>query len=136
MEFVTDPKRAVLVVDDDPAFRIAVADTLTDEGYSVEQAADGQAALQFLRTQPPPPPLILLDWHMAPMDGSRFVAEVSRNREMSPVPVVLLSADRRVQEPLKAFPFAACIEKPVDLDRLLGVVRRYCDGLGYGEQKA
>ena len=58
----------VMVVDDDDEIREALSDVLTDEGYEVVGARDGQQALQFLR-EGRRPHAILLDLWMPVMDG-------------------------------------------------------------------
>ncbi len=88
-------KGPVLVVDDDADMREAVRDTLLEEGYEAHVAAGGQEALDYLRAHPSPP-LILLDWNMAPMNGARFMAELGTDSSaLSSIPVVLLTADTR-----------------------------------------
>ena len=92
-------KGPVLVVEDDPDISSAIRDTLADEGYEVVEARDGQAALDYLHSNPLPP-LILLDWNMAPMNGSRFMTEVAKDASLSAIPVVLLTADTKADEKL------------------------------------
>ena len=46
------PNVRVLIVDDEPLIRWSLAETLTDEGYGVLEAADGQRALEALRDTP------------------------------------------------------------------------------------
>jgi len=48
---VENPKETVLVVDDDPAVRLVVAEVLTDLGYAFIEAADGAAALKVLQSE-------------------------------------------------------------------------------------
>ena len=57
----------VLVVDDDESIRQIVRLCLSDEGYDVFEAANGQAALKIVDEHPPS--LILLDLRMPIMDG-------------------------------------------------------------------
>jgi CheY-like chemotaxis protein len=114
---------SVLLVDDDWEIRQAIRDVLADEGYETVEAAEGSAALDYLRTSPRPA-LILLDWNMAPMNGAQFLAELRKEPGLSTIPVVLLTADSRVNEHDPAF--VGYLRKPIDLERLFAIVARYC----------
>jgi len=118
-------KGPVLVVDDDPDIREALRDTLESEGYGAVGVMDGQEALAYLRTNSLPP-LILLDWNMAPMNGSQFMVEAAKDPVLSRIPVILLTADARAPEKASGKPFVGCLMKPVDLDALFMFVGRYC----------
>lgn len=117
--------RRVLVVDDDPDIREAIKDTIDDEGYETIEARGGAEALGYLRAHPPPP-VILLDWNMAPMNGSEFMEEISKDPTLSNVPVVLLTADARAPEKSKSAHFVGYLKKPVDLGKLFQMLERYC----------
>jgi two-component system response regulator FlrC len=115
----------VLVVDDDPDIREALRDTLQDEGYQLIEAFDGQKALEYLRSHPAPP-LILLDWNMGPMNGPQFMVEAAKDPVLSKIPVVLLTADIRASDKAKTNGFVGYLKKPVDLDALFETLRRFC----------
>ncbi len=118
-------KGPVLVVDDDPDMRDAIRDALTDEGYEIAEAANGLEALDYLRAHPPPA-LILLDWNMAPMNGSQFLAEATKDPVLAKIPVVLLTADVKAPEKANGNGIVGYLMKPVDLGPLLDVLGRYC----------
>ena len=122
---MVDGKGPVLLVEDDRDVREALRDALEDEGYLVVEAYDGQMALDYLSTNPAPP-LILLDWNMAPMNGANFMGEVSKDAALSKVPIVLLTADARAKESAKTHAFAGYLKKPVNLEVLLETLRRFC----------
>jgi DNA-binding response OmpR family regulator len=79
--------RLVLVVDDEPMLRNLLSRLLRMEGYDVLEAADGQAALDVLRTEKPD--LVLLDVMMPTRDGLDVLGDLRRT---SNVPVILVSA--------------------------------------------
>jgi CheY-like chemotaxis protein len=118
-------RRRVLLVDDDPDIREGMRDILADEGYEMIEASDGQQALDYLRTHPLPP-VVLLDWNMAPLNGQQFMTEVVKDPSLSEIPVILLTADSRAPEKSKAHRFAGYLVKPLDLDALFDVLARYC----------
>ncbi len=88
-------------------------------------AEDGHEALAYLRSHPLPS-LVLLDWNMAPMNGSEFMAELAKDAALAGVPVVLLTADAGAQAKGKSLPFAGWLRKPMTLDALFEMVTRYC----------
>jgi DNA-binding response OmpR family regulator len=78
----------VLVVDDEPAVRVALERALRLEAYEVELAADGREALDRL-AGPAPPDAVVLDVAMPHIDG----LEVCRRlRQTSNIPVIFLTA--------------------------------------------
>jgi len=113
----------VLVVDDDIDIREAIRDALEQEGHSVALAADGQEALDYLG-RGSIPSLILLDWNMAPMNAEEFMEAFSKHALSGQVPVVLVTADARANEKM-SHGFAGILRKPMKLEALYDVVRRY-----------
>ena len=62
----------ILIVNDDNVVTMVTERILVNHGYRVIKAKDGQAALDFLRSEPPD--LMLLDIQMPDMDGVEVVA--------------------------------------------------------------
>lgn len=103
----------VLIVDDEPAIVDLLASFLEDEGFEVEQAADGEAALNKARHIQPD--LIIADVMMPRMDGYELVDELAAVDTQ--VPVIMMSAaviSRRADVPF--------IAKPFDLGELLDMI--------------
>lgn len=86
-------KRKILVVDDEPTFVKLIGQTLTHKGYEVLTAGDGQEALRLLFANKPD--LVLLDVKMPKMDGWQTC---SRIRELSDVPIVMLTGKQKSEE--------------------------------------
>ena len=121
------PRQRVLVVDDDPCVRAALALTFEDEGYETRAAQDGRAALELLAAWSPD--VIVLDLFMPIMDGPSFRAAQLGLDGLAEIPVIVLSAARRsdgLAEPLHP---SAVLPKPCDPDALLGAVRHATAGL-------
>lgn len=80
--------KRILVVDDEEAIRLLYHEELTDAGYQVELAANGEEALQKLGTGRPD--LMTVDVRMPGMDGLELVARVrERHREL---PIIICTA--------------------------------------------
>jgi len=130
---------SVLVVDDDGDVRALVVELLTRSGYDVSEAPNGREALKLLYEQRPD--LVLLDISMPELDGW---ATLERIRELSDVPVLMLSALGAELEKVRALRAGAddYVTKPFGRQELLArvesVLRRapapevrdaYSDGL-------
>lgn len=114
---------SILLVEDDFDVREALVETLRDRGYEVESASDGEQALQILRAGSRPG-LILLDLMMPRMSGSEFRIAQQGDPALSHLPVVLLSADGRMEEKAVSLQVQGAIRKPIDLDELFAVIER------------
>jgi len=111
--------RRVLVVDDDDDIRTVLAAILSDEGFEVAEAANGQIALDLLASGPLPD-VMLLDLMMPVMDGWELLRSVRKDSRFAQLPVVLLSANPNVE--VADGGVSACLLKPVDLNALLRAV--------------
>lgn len=83
--------RTVLVIEDDPDVRNALAELLASEGYQVSASADGAEALDTLRGGLRPS-VIVLDLMMPKVDGWDFRRAQLEDPALAAVPVVLLTA--------------------------------------------
>jgi len=81
------PTARVLVVDDEPMVREVLVRYLAREGFDVDEAADGPAALGMAADAPPD--LVLLDLMLPGLDGYEVFR---RLRERSTAPVIMLTA--------------------------------------------
>jgi CheY-like chemotaxis protein len=123
----------VLVVDDDEAIRETVNDVLTDEGYDVLLAENGEQALRLLKERHPS--VVLLDLMMPVMSGWEVLEALEDREDLAHIPIVVVSAmcARQIPgsevEPLRPPnpPGARMyLPKPIDLNHLLHVVSHYC----------
>lgn len=116
----------VLVVDDDPDIREAMIEVLEEHGHAATGVGNGNEALEHLRANPVHPCLILLDLMMPVMDGRQFREEQMRDPALSPIPVIVISAFRDVQQTAEKMQVAAHVKKPVSLRELVQLVERFC----------
>jgi signal transduction histidine kinase/DNA-binding response OmpR family regulator len=91
------PQAHVLIVDDDPEVREIVRSTLEGSGLKTSQAVNGRAALDWLKSHPPPS-LILLDLMMPEMDGFEFLNQIRNQDKLIDLPVVVLTAKELTEE--------------------------------------
>jgi CheY-like chemotaxis protein len=123
----------ILIVEDDSALREALAQVLSDEGYELLSARDGLEAVNCLK-KGNRPDVILLDLSMPVVNGWEFRMFQKRDPELARIPIVLITAGGYSREEVAWLEPSALIPKPVDLDVLLAVIRRFCAGSGEPEQ--
>lgn len=116
----------ILVVEDDTAIMMMIQLLLEMRGYSSTAAADGEAAIKYLREADTLPRLILLDLQMPSMDGKGFLATRQATPEWQAIPVILLSATQEVTAVQLQLDVQASIRKPFDPEHMLDLVDRYC----------
>jgi CheY-like chemotaxis protein len=86
----------VLVVDDEMDIATYLASVLEDAGMTVVMAHDGEEALAMVREHRPD--LISLDLVMPGMSGIRVMQQLRRDRELSKIPVMIVTAHARDPE--------------------------------------
>jgi len=127
----TDVKLRLLVVDDNLDNALLLQTLLEEEGYYVEVADSGQAALEQMRIAPPD--LVLLDVMMPGMDGFKVVRKIRGDRRLRATPVVLITA---YDEPFVEYGWRLgaddFIRKPIDYEQLMQRIRASCPQPGKG----
>lgn len=118
----------ILVVEDDEDLRELVVDTLRNEGFTVEGAANGAEALRTLADSPDPT-LIFLDLMMPSMNGWEFLDAQRKDPRLSQHKVVTISALKSSASLEDSTPLKTdgAINKPLSLDRIWSAVREYCE---------
>jgi CheY-like chemotaxis protein len=113
----------VMVVEDDEDIRISLKELLEDDGYNTLLAANGREALDYLE-QGTKPCLIFLDLMMPVMDGWQFRREQQKNESLKKIPVAVITAAG--ESAAASVQAQKVILKPLDIDEVLAVVRKYC----------
>ena len=119
----------ILLCDDSPVERLALAHFLRGEGYAVDEAADGDAAILHLKHRPVD--LVLLDLQMPDIDGFGVLTYLQEHRRS--LPVILLSGMplNQIQHKMHALPepeLPPLMLKPIDPQQLLGMVELQLSG--------
>jgi diguanylate cyclase (GGDEF)-like protein/PAS domain S-box-containing protein len=112
-------KGEVLIVEDTPASLKLLSDLLTEAGYYVRQAPNGELALWTAQSRPPE--LILLDIRMPGIDGFEVCRRLKATPELSQVPVIFLSAQHDTDDKVRGFELGAVdfIAKPFQAEEIL-----------------
>lgn len=105
-----------LVIDDSVASRTLLRGILKKLGISVVVAADGGAGLTELGANGSGIDLVLLDWHMEPMDGPAFLHHLRDNPLTVRLPVIMITAeaDRKAVADIAQLGVQGYIIKPFD----------------------
>ncbi|HSU65463.1 MAG TPA: response regulator [Tepidisphaeraceae bacterium] len=119
----------ILLCDDSPVERLALAHFLRGQGYTVDEAADGEAAILHLKHRSVD--LVLLDLQMPDIDGFGVLTYIQEHRRA--LPVILLSGMPldRIQHKMHVLPtpeLPPLLIKPVDPEQLLGIVELQLTG--------
>ncbi|MBF8729375.1 response regulator [Pseudomonas guariconensis] len=118
------PSQRVLVVDDDVANREALCLYLKSKGIDCITADGAQAALGLLKRRANIG-LMITDLRMAPKDGLELIRLV-RESACAALSIIVVSGDTDVKEAVDVMHLGVVdfLLKPVDLDRLLELVRK------------
>jgi len=108
----------VLVVDDEPLIRETVAEILRDEGYRVQTAGNGAAALDAIERERPA--AVLLDMRMPVLDGWGFSSALKERGIVLPIAVMTAAASAEAWR--REIGGQACLAKPFELDDVLTIV--------------
>ena len=110
----------VLVVDDEPAIRDAVAYALRNEGFDVDAVADGETALEAALTEEHD--VMVLDLMLPGMSGSEVCRRI---RAQSALPIVMLTARGAELDRVLGLEIGAddYVTKPFSMAELIGRIR-------------
>jgi CheY-like chemotaxis protein len=117
--------KTLLVIDEDPAVRQLMERLASREGYELIAAATGEEGLKLAREKRPD--LITLEVVMPGIDGWTVLRTLKSDRELSGIPVVMVSISDDRDRGL-AMGAADYFVKPVDRDRLAEILAAYRTG--------
>lgn len=112
----------VLLVDDDPTFRRAMAKALGRKGFSVSELGGGAAAIAALGEESAPADVVLLDLQMPDVSGMQVLRRTPRRRPK----VIVLTGHGTVPDAVEAMRLGAFsfLLKPIDADELVPVLKQ------------
>ncbi len=111
----------VLVIEDDPRFRLTLTAYLEDSGFTVLEAADGLEGMEiFTRARPE---IVLTDLRKPRLDGCGVIAAVKAQSPATPVIAFTGTRDPQAEENALRLGAWGCLLKPlVDLSVLEAAV--------------
>ncbi|MGE9809138.1 MULTISPECIES: response regulator [unclassified Janibacter] len=120
----------VVICDDTPQIRRLIRINLELDGYEVEEAADGEAAIDLLERLDGlgrRPDLVLLDAAMEPRNGWWLLSTLRADPRWASVPVVMVTASVQAHDRVQAEDAGASafLAKPFDPDDLLALVSQF-----------
>lgn len=115
----------ILIIDDERAIRNVLKDILSNEGFKVEEAADGEQGLNKFNAGSFD--VVLCDIKMPKLDGMEFLQQVIEKGVDTPV--IMISGHGNIETAVDAVKKGAFdyISKPPDLNRLLITIRNAMD---------
>jgi CheY-like chemotaxis protein len=119
----------LLICDDSPVERLALAHYLRGAGYNVDEAGDGQSALHHLKHRIVD--LVLLDLHMPDIDGFDVLNYLQEHRQA--LPVILMSGMppdqiQHKMDKLRKAELPPLFIKPFDPEQLVDIVEMQLSG--------
>ena len=108
------------MVDDEPQLTRVLRTGLKSHGYDVRTSADGLSGFETFKDWPPD--LVITDLAMPNMNGLELCRKL---REISPVPIIILSAKGEEKTKIEALDLGAddFVTKPFGIDELLARIR-------------
>jgi DNA-binding response OmpR family regulator len=123
-EFVmnTENIKTVLVIEDDADIQNFISRVLELEGYHVLQAGDGNKGMERLKDNSVG--LILLDLMLPGIDGWTLLQQIKHNKELSGIPVVIITAVAESVQKKRALRMGAAeyLTKPLSAQLLMKTV--------------
>ena len=93
--------RKVLIVDDDPAMLRLLEKYVTENGFDVLQATNGQDALELVLAEAPP--IVITDWMMPEMDGVELCRALRQHEGVRFVYIIIVTAHSEIDRVAEAF---------------------------------
>jgi DNA-binding NtrC family response regulator len=112
----------ILIVEDEPTMSWALAEGLSDDGYTIDTFRTAEEALHWLRSNRSD--LVITDFRLPGFSGLELAAKLSRGRNAQPVIVVTAYGNTDTTRDLLRAGVAEVFPKPFHVDELRRAVRR------------
>lgn len=126
MDRSQDPRKLILVVDDEPDIIAFLTTLIEDNGYEAIAARDGAEAMDQVKAKRPD--LITLDITMPEKSGVRFYREIKTDPDLNQIPVVIVTGvtggfDKFISTRKQVPPPEGFIAKPIEKDKFLETIQ-------------
>ncbi len=118
----TSNKKKVLIVEDETSLRAILALELTDAGYEVFEAENGQVGFDLAREFMPD--LIITDVIMPKVDGSQLLKKLRSDDSLKHIPCIILTIRSKMRDYFEAVEVDEFLEKPFRTAELLATVQK------------
>ncbi|MFN8459213.1 MAG: response regulator transcription factor [Anaerolineae bacterium] len=113
----------ILSIEDDPEMSTLIQLIFQRKGHHVIGVRRGELGLEFLKSLKPD--VLLLDLMLPDIDGWEIYQQMKHDRELSKVPIIIVSARSQAQDAAKGFKITnndCFIEKPFEIKALVDAV--------------
>lgn len=86
----------ILIAEDEPVLRMLIVDSLEDEGYEIDEVADGEEAIEKIQTTEYD--LLILDYMMPKLTGIDVIEQTRKLGNRQDVKILMLSAKSQQEE--------------------------------------
>jgi DNA-binding NtrC family response regulator len=119
----------ILIVEDEPTTSWALAEGLSDDGFTIDTFASAEAAWEWLRAGGASD-LVISDLRLPGMSGLELARKLRRGRHAQPVIIVTAYGTPETMRSLAAAGVSECFPKPFPMDALRRSVREAIDRAG------
>lgn len=112
----------ILLVEDDESLSEILTELFSDEGYRIRCIGGTEDILPLIDQFRPD--LVLLDYVLPKVNGGELCSQIKKHRDFCNIPVIIYSAFSRVLLSLGDYGCDVFMEKPFDLDELIGKIEK------------
>jgi DNA-binding NtrC family response regulator len=112
----------ILIIEDEPSTAWALAEGLSDDGFTIDTFSTAEAAWDWLRHGSSD--LVISDLRLPGMSGLEFARKLSRSRRAQPVIIVTAYGSPEALRSLASAGVCECFLKPFPMDQLRRAVQR------------
>ena len=117
--------KKILFVEDEPTLQKAVGEILTQEGFEVLSALDGEEGLELIKKEKPD--LILLDLILPKKDGFEVLKEMKEDEDLKDIPVIVLTNLEGMSDVEKAMSLGATtylVKANYELENVIAKIKK------------